>query len=240
MLFVLLSPFNLFQTLFFYCLPINFSPHPLLYWDSPMLSSSRCCVSDLLVRLPHQVCYLHDTLMVCWPFLRHDFCVCFYVSKIHFCSEGFNTLEILCRTANLNVVSSTAFPSSLVIAGFWALQPWWSVWTSLALHTAIPFSSWEKPLYFFSAASLWVPASLAKHWIFSPACPCRSSLASSCSVSSAGILLFRLVSWSLANQLHIWVCIILHATSVKRKDQLFYLCLSMRWEPPPLGHLFRR
>lgn len=89
-----------------------------------MLSCSHCCVSDLLVRLPHQVRYLLDTLIVCWPFLQLDFCGCCSVSKIHFCSEGFSTSLIFCGTANLNVVSSTSLPSSLVIAGFWALQPW--------------------------------------------------------------------------------------------------------------------
>lgn len=171
-----------------------------------MLSSSHCWVSDLLVRLLHQLCYLHDTLIVCWPFLWLDFfCVCFCVSKIHFCSEGFNISVIFCRTANLNVLSSTCLPSLLVIAGFWGLQPPWSAWTSLSLHTAFPLSSWENPRYFFSEASVWVPVSLAEHWIFSPTCPCQSSLASSCSVSSAGILLFRIVSWSLRNQLHVFV-----------------------------------
>lgn len=179
-----------------------------------MLSSSCCCVSDLLVQLPRRVCYLHNTLMVCWPFLQLGvffFCVCFCVSKIYFCSEGFNTSVIFCRTANLNVVSSASLPSLLVIAGFWALQPRWSAWTSLSLHTAFSFSSWENPLYL-----LW-SFTVGAHF------PGRTldfqSLASSCSDSSAGIFLFSPVSWSLTDQLHIFVCIMLHADIVNKKKK---------------------
>lgn len=49
-LFILPSCFNHFQTSFCCCWPITFSPHRLLYQDSPVLSSSCCCISDLLVR----------------------------------------------------------------------------------------------------------------------------------------------------------------------------------------------
>lgn len=71
-----------------------------------------------------------------------------------------------------------------------------------------PFSSrgGKKSLYFFSGAA---------HWIVSPACPCQSSPAGSCSVSSAGTLLSRLVSWLLTNQARLCVCVILHAGSLK-------------------------
>lgn len=103
------------------------------------------------------------------------FCVCFSVSKIYFCS-GFNTSVIFCRTANLNVVSSTSLPYLLVIAGFWAFQPRWSAWTSLSLHKAFSLSPWENPLYFCSEASLWMPISLDEHWIFGPWLPAAVSL----------------------------------------------------------------
>lgn len=48
-LYILLSCFNHFQTSFSCCWPISFPPHRLLYQDSPVLSSSCCCISDLLV-----------------------------------------------------------------------------------------------------------------------------------------------------------------------------------------------
>lgn len=198
--FILLSHCSLFQTLLFCGWPINLSPQPL-----PSLLSFSCAqhfllLPGLLVRLPPQLRCLPAALVACWPFLRLDFRVHFCVSNIHFYLEGFNTSVSFCRTAHLNVVSSTSLPSSLVIAGFWALQPWRSVRTSLSLHTALPFSSWEKNTFI---SSLKLHRGCPFHWlnIGFAVLPAPASLPwlPAAVVSSAGILLFRLISWLQAN-----------------------------------------
>lgn len=239
--FILLSCCSLFQTLLFCGWPINLSPQPL-----PSLLSFSCAqhfslLPGLLVRLPPQLRCLPAALVACWPFLGLDFRVHFCVSNIHFYLEGFNTLVSFCRTAHLNVVSSTSLPSSLVIAGFWALQPWRSVRTSLSLHTALPFSSWEKKnLYFFSEASPWVPVSLAEHWICSPACPCQSSLASSCSCLFSWYLAFQ-ADQLVASKLAAFICLYnITCWQFKNNSAVSSVPEHEPGATPSLGHLFIR
>lgn len=170
-LFILLYCFNDFQTSFSCCWPISFSPHCLLYQDSPVLSGSCCCISDLLVHSSFTL-FVTCTILrfLCRPFLSFELWVCFYVSQMHFC------LVFQCLSSFLQKCKFECcfiYLSSFLVSHSWILS------------FATPMICLDKPFtpcsllllpmgkdhYFFSEASLWVPVSLAEHWIFSPCAP---------------------------------------------------------------------
>lgn len=170
-LFILLSCFNNFQTSFFCCWPISFSPQRLLYHSSPVLSSSCCCLSDLLVH-GSLTGFVTSTILrfLCRPFFLFEFCVlpCVWNALLlrvfQYLSSFLQKCKFECRFIYL---------SSFLVSHIWILS-----FATPVICLDKPFTPCSLPLllmgkdhYFFFEASLWVPVSLAEHWIFSPCAP---------------------------------------------------------------------
>lgn len=104
-----------------------------------MLSSSRCSISDLLVWLPHQGCYLRY-MTVCWPFLWLEFlCVFLYVWN-PFLLRGFQYLS--------NFPQNCKFQWCFIyISSFLISHGWIRDFATLMMCLDKPFSSCSLPLF---------------------------------------------------------------------------------------------